>query len=220
MSENELAQPELLIGQAGDSYVRISAEGEVVFMLPYEDLKGDRMTCDRVGRLRRKGMPSGLSAISSLNGWLKLSEPKRSLWEVQVDHELFSVYSMDVTGDGSDEIVACAWDGMTYIVDQQQNMAKFQLEESVVSFCAGMYSFTSGHPSPSLVYVNTMNEIVIYHSIEIPSIATDTLVSLMQTELGEFYSFKGDQGSLGSFGHPFSPQLGLVQRLSLCIDHV
>ena len=44
-------------------------------------------------------------------------------------------------GSGSDEIVVCAWDGMTYIVDQQRNSVRFQFEQNVSAFTAGtMYN--------------------------------------------------------------------------------
>ena len=45
-------------------------------------------------------------------------------------------------GSGSDEIVVCAWDGMTYIVDQQRNSVRFQFEQNVSAFTAGtMYNY-------------------------------------------------------------------------------
>ena len=34
----------------------------------------------------------------------------------------------------------CAWDGMTYIVDQQRNSVRFQFEQNVSAFTAGTYS--------------------------------------------------------------------------------
>ena len=40
-------------------------------------------------------------------------------------------------GSGEDEIVVCAWDGMTYIVDQRRNVVRYQFEENVSAFCAG-----------------------------------------------------------------------------------
>ena len=45
--------------------------------------------------------------------------------------------SLIVQGSGSDEIVVCAWDGMTYIVDQQRNSVRFQFEQNVSAFTAG-----------------------------------------------------------------------------------
>ena len=80
---------------------------------------------------------------------------------MQVDHHIFALCRLDVTGDGADEIIACTWDGQTYILDQQRNSVRFQFEEPVRAFCTGMYSVTSGTSTPSLVY-NTFNNKVCH----------------------------------------------------------
>ena len=46
---------------------------------------------------------------------------------------------MYVQNNGEDEIVVCGWDGMTYIVDQQQNIVRYLFEEAVCAFCAGKF---------------------------------------------------------------------------------
>lgn len=43
----------------------------------------------------------------------------------------------DSQGDGHDEVVACAWDGQTYIIDHNRTVARFQVDENVSAFCAG-----------------------------------------------------------------------------------
>lgn len=75
---------------------------------------------------------------------------------MQVDHQIFALCRLDVTGDKSDEIIACAWDGQTYILDQHRRSVRFQFEEPVRAFCTGNYSVTPGASTPSLVY-NTFN---------------------------------------------------------------
>ena len=45
-------------------------------------------------------------------------------------------------GDGSEEVVACAWDGQTYIIDQNRTVVRFQFDENVNAFCAGETSLT------------------------------------------------------------------------------
>lgn len=40
-------------------------------------------------------------------------------------------------GSGGDEIVVCAWDGMTYIIDQKRNVVKYHVGENVCAFLAG-----------------------------------------------------------------------------------
>lgn len=73
-----------------------------------------------------------------------------------MDHQIFALCRLDVTGDGADEIVACSWDGQTYILDQEQNSVRFQFEEPVRAFCTGKYSVTPGNATSCLVY-NTFN---------------------------------------------------------------
>lgn len=95
-------------------------------------------------------------ALATLDGTIMLVKDEIILWAMQVDRHISALCRLDVTGDGSDDIVACAWDGATYILDQQKNSVRFQFEEPVRAFCAGMYTVNAGTKSPSLVY-NTFN---------------------------------------------------------------
>ncbi|KAG8438480.1 hypothetical protein GDO86_004883 [Hymenochirus boettgeri] len=80
----------------------------------------------------------GLFALCTLDGTLKLMQGSdRLLWSVQVDHQLFALEKLDVTGNGQEEVVACAWDGQTYIIDHKRMVLRFQVEENVSAFCAG-----------------------------------------------------------------------------------
>lgn len=40
-------------------------------------------------------------------------------------------------GNGHEEVIACAWDGQTYIIDHNRTVARFQADENVSAFCAG-----------------------------------------------------------------------------------
>lgn len=42
-------------------------------------------------------------------------------------------------GNGQEEVVACAWDGQTYIIDHNRTVLRFQVEENVSAFCAGKH---------------------------------------------------------------------------------
>ena len=46
-------------------------------------------------------------------------------------------------GDGSEEVVACSWDGQTYLVNYKRDVVRFQFPEKVAAFCAGE---TEHHP--------------------------------------------------------------------------
>ncbi|XP_059834120.1 KICSTOR complex protein ITFG2 isoform X2 [Hypanus sabinus] len=90
----------------------------------------NRGSCDDASK-------SGLFALCTLDGTLKLMDGSdKLLWSVQVDHQLFALEKLDVTGDGREEVVACAWDGQTYIIDQNRSVVRFQFDENVSAFCA------------------------------------------------------------------------------------
>ena len=42
-------------------------------------------------------------------------------------------------GDGMEEVVACSWDGQTYLVNLNRDAVRFPFEENVAAFCAGEY---------------------------------------------------------------------------------
>ncbi|KAL7867571.1 hypothetical protein SRHO_G00089550 [Serrasalmus rhombeus] len=72
----------------------------------------------------------GLFALCTLDGTLKLMDSSEQLlWSVQVDHQLFALQKLDVTGDRREEVVACAWDGQTYIIDHNRMVVRFQFDE-------------------------------------------------------------------------------------------
>ena len=72
---------------------------------------------------------------------------------------------LDVTGDGIQEVIACSWDGQTYIITQDRQAVRFQFEESVSTFTAGKFSLSPGVTRPALVYVTFNNKIQVYHNI-------------------------------------------------------
>jgi len=62
----------------------------------------------------------------------------RLVWELQVDAQLFRLCIVDLSGDGSeDTIFVSSWDGMTYIVDYNQNYLRYKFEDRVNTFIAG-----------------------------------------------------------------------------------
>lgn len=50
---------------------------------------------------------------------------------------LFTLCCVCLQGDGREEVVACAWDGQTYIIDHNRSVVRFQFDENVNAFCAG-----------------------------------------------------------------------------------
>ncbi|XP_011693174.1 PREDICTED: integrin-alpha FG-GAP repeat-containing protein 2-like [Wasmannia auropunctata] len=129
-----------------------------------------------------KGKPY---ALATLDGTIMLVQDEIILWAMQVDHQIFALCRLDVTGDNSDEIIACAWDGQTYILDQQRHSVRFQFEEPVRAFCTGNYNVIPGTSSPSLVYNTFNNKIVLYYDVTLPSMTITPLNPMKDFEPDE-----------------------------------
>ncbi|XP_075213351.1 KICSTOR complex protein ITFG2-like [Lycorma delicatula] len=137
-----------------------------------------------------KGYPY---AVATLDGTLMLVQDEQIIWSIQMDHQLFALSKLDLTGEGLDQIVACSWDGQTYILDQKKHCVHFQLEESVAVFCAGLYSFMpSNPPVPCLIYTTFTNKIYIYYNIKLPSLASKSLITHVLEE-GELETLYGKE---------------------------
>ncbi|NWU05127.1 ITFG2 protein, partial [Cephalopterus ornatus] len=138
-----------------------------------------------IGSIARGGSSesngSGLFALCTLDGTLKLMEgADKLLWSVQVDHQLFALEKLDVTGNGHEEVIACAWDGQTYIIDHNRTVARFQAEENVSAFCAGLYACKGGSNSPCLVYVSFSQKIYIYWDVQLERMESTNLLKILE----------------------------------------
>ncbi|XP_044750149.1 KICSTOR complex protein ITFG2 isoform X1 [Coccinella septempunctata] len=105
-------------------------------------------------------------ALATLDGTIMLVRNEVILWAMAVDHQIFALTKLDVTGTGSDDIVVCSWDGQTYILDQDKNSVRFHLEQPVQAFNSGYYNLSQNEPPVTcLVYVTFKNTVIIYYDI-------------------------------------------------------
>ena len=72
-----------------------------------------------------------------------------------------------MTGDGLQEVIACSWDGQTYIISQDRQAVRFQFEESVSTFTAGRFSLSPGSSVPALVYVTFNNRVQVHTVVQV-----------------------------------------------------
>ncbi|CAH0547712.1 unnamed protein product [Brassicogethes aeneus] len=115
-----------------------------------------------------KGKPY---AVATLDGTIMLVQDEVILWAFAVDHQIFALTKLDITGNGSDDIVACCWDGQTYILDQDKNVISFPLDEPVQAFESGYYHLKGNdEPVTCFVYVTFKNTIILYYDIPIKDI--------------------------------------------------
>ncbi|XP_030070608.1 KICSTOR complex protein ITFG2 isoform X2 [Microcaecilia unicolor] len=125
---------------------------------------------------------SGLFALCTLDGTLKLMEGTGELlWSMKVDHQLFALEKLDVTDNGQEEVVACAWDGQTYIIDHNRTVVRFQVDENVNAFCAGLYACKGNQNSPCLIYVSFNHKIYIYWDVKLERMESTNLVKILET---------------------------------------
>ncbi|XP_064481058.1 KICSTOR complex protein ITFG2-like [Ornithodoros turicata] len=123
---------------------------------------------------------TSLMALATLDGTLMLVDGDSILWSLQVDHQLFALTKLDIVGDGRDEVVACAWDGQTYIVNEERQSVRFQFDEAVSTFTAGELTLSPGVTLPCLVYATFGNRIVVYYNVTFPTLGTHTLLEETQ----------------------------------------
>ena len=111
---------------------------------------------------------------TSVTGTVKLLDPTLApLWEVPVRHQLFSLRSADVNGDGHAEIVACSWDGLTIIMDADRNAVQFQFTDAVCAFCAGAFAREAGRNEPCLIFVDYEDRITIFYDLQLAAIPSE-----------------------------------------------
>lgn len=97
-------------------------------------------------------------AIATLDGTLMLLQNDNIIWSFQVDHQVFALRTLcDADSDG-DVLVACAWDGQTYFLDQERRSVRFQFEETVCGFTAGEYSALPGQNSGLCLVYTTFSQ--------------------------------------------------------------
>lgn len=151
-------------------------------------------------------------AMVGLDGSVKLQQDEHSkfMWQKQFDRQFFALSILDLTGDGNDEIIACAWDGMTYIFDQTGNCVEFQFDERVAAFAAGQYSVTRGTQQPCLFFLTFTDHLYIYHNISIPSIPIKSLIGAIGSS-----NFEANRNTKLDKGGPWtrSEQARLLQSL-------
>ena len=78
--------------------------------------------------------------------------------------------------------MACAWDGSTYIINQEKESVRFQFDQPVSAFCAGHFTLRNDEPPcPTLVYATFNNKIYIYYNITLPRMALHTITDVLDS---------------------------------------
>lgn len=147
-------------------------------------LQNPSVTCQIIGDIRKSSSTDlngqkepGYFALCTLDGTIKLMEECTILWSVQVDHQLFAVAKMDVLGDNREEVIVCAWDGQTYILDHDRNVVRYNFHKNVQSFCAGKFSYDGINNFPSMAYADCNCHIYLYYDVRLPFLHASDLTT-------------------------------------------
>ena len=73
---------------------------------------------------------------------------------------------LDVTADGNDEVVLCSWEGMTYVIDKDNDVMSYSFGENVCAFSAGMYAVSKTNV-PCFCYVSFSNRVMLYYNVKV-----------------------------------------------------
>ena len=120
-----------------------------------------------------------LTAISTQAGTLTLACGSEVLWEVSLGQQLFCLARLDATGDGLDELVACAWNGATFFCDAARNVVLYQFEEEVCAFTGGIYATAPGENVATLVYLTFSGRLCLYHHVRLGGLGVTQLSHVM-----------------------------------------
>jgi len=179
----------VVVGLCEGTYITLDVKtGEIEYNYngnqPNSNVKGFRPIITNIAGPLKMGKEvddsHALFAGATLDGTLQLAELKHHpFWELKVGTEqLCTLNTMDMTGDGCEQIVGCWWDGVTLIADRARNLAVFKFEERVSAFLCGHYAVHRGHSVPCFVYVTLFGEIIMYHNVRLESIAVRTLTNI------------------------------------------
>ena len=134
-------------------------------------------------------------------GLLSLGTTSEVKWELQIDGQLFAICKLQCTDANTEEIVACAWDGLTCIVDLHGNVVRFDLGQEVCGFIAGMYAVVPGKNVPCLIYVTLTeseinpSKILVYHDVKLNAVGPPlSLVSMLAPELDRYDALLQSRG--------------------------
>ncbi|XP_004648213.1 KICSTOR complex protein ITFG2 [Octodon degus] len=102
-------------------------------------------------------------------------------------------WMLEGQGNGHEEVVACAWDGQTYIIDHNRTVVRFQVDENIRAFCAGLYACKEGRNSPCLVYVTFNQKIYVYWEVQLERMESSSLLKLLEA-VPEYHSLLQELG--------------------------
>lgn len=95
---------------------------------------------------------------------------------------------------GCDLFVACAWNGVTYLIDWSRRiedskikyqLVKFAFEGRVCAFTAGLYAVDSEENLPCLFYVDFEDQIYVYYDVRVSAGPVSSFIDVIDDDVEE-----------------------------------
>ncbi|ORY06833.1 hypothetical protein K493DRAFT_403880 [Basidiobolus meristosporus CBS 931.73] len=201
LSHDENGDPLLLVAQPNASFVIINKQGQkrssdsnVIQENSYgsentekDDYFSGEVSTELVSNVMsydETGKPtSDFVAALTMDGLIEFHDLKNKLikvWHLKIIHNLFAACKLDLNGDNNDEVVTCAWDGNTYIIDSSFNVVHFEFPERVCAFIAGRYAIGPGKSVPCLFYVDFQDQIYVYYDVNVKCKPTPDFLEMVK----------------------------------------
>uniref|UniRef100_H2Y6M6 Integrin alpha FG-GAP repeat containing 2 n=1 Tax=Ciona savignyi TaxID=51511 RepID=H2Y6M6_CIOSA len=222
--------PSIIVSQPGCSYAVLlinwnqndtNKSDETMATVKYTPLSSQSrsqnptITCQILGDITKSSSsPAGYFALCTLDGTIKLMEDDEILWSFQVDHQLFALHKLDILGDKREEVIVCARDGLTYIVDHDRNVVRYQFPDNV-------------QDHPCLVYSDFHNHIWLFYDVRLPFLKATDLVTLAESdrEMTQLFAQLGaatleeKRGLLGKCTKIFHQDAKLDRKVEVVPEH-
>eukprot|EP00038_Savillea_parva_P015357 m.220008 g.220008 ORF g.220008 m.220008 type:complete len:458 (+) comp30796_c0_seq1:264-1637(+) len=216
MIEAARTTPLLGVSQPGGKMLLINGKGILteagVSSCTAPDKAEHGLPTELVGEVRGPVGPdnrrSSLTALCTSSGVIKVGTIDDVHWRISVDRPLFALAKADVSGDGVDELVACAWDGYTAVVDHDRNVVEYEFGSELAAFTAGIYAARPGRNEPCFVYATLQDPetnhctVSIHHSLSLQSLGATVLPQSLPPFIKEASSVLEKQGIDMSGGVP------------------
>ncbi|XP_065063394.1 KICSTOR complex protein ITFG2-like isoform X2 [Rhopilema esculentum] len=128
------------------------------------------VNCEVTGSIKRENQVSGLFGLFTVDGFFALVdasfEYNHLLPAVKItEHQWFHMSTLEFM-EGNDDVILCSWEGVTYIINKDFEVACYDYGCNICGFDAGFYATDSQKNSPCFCYVTYSNKVVLYYNID------------------------------------------------------
>ena len=180
----------LMIAQPGGELTYLAEKGEIRTRneTDYHDRElsplgvSTEIVCD-VGEKKHIG-------YITLDGSLRMEECNgQDLWRIQMSHQLFSLCKCSLMANNQkktpekqqmEQLISCAWDGTTFIANENKDLLRFQFPDRVCAFIAGNYALNCGKNVPCFFYVTFFDEIHVYQNVHFSSLKNENFLQFLR----------------------------------------